>query len=382
MRVLRRLTAPAAFLFAAAAAAQPALPSGLVWERKMGEEARRYRPSAMAPAADGVIVAGSSTLAAGGKGLEPQFWLWRIDAKGTVVESTDLPNLEHDHVIDVNYPYVRDLTILKNGDVVVVMETPVGHTFLVVVGEHGVVKNSPRLLFAGLQQVHIDRVVPETNESFIAVGRAARDGLVARVDLSGKVMQAKTFDSGDADAILDVARSGDQWLVLGRSGILTPFFVGEHWIGEIGPTAEVVVRRRFPARRAAFAVGGGAVAVISDRSFSQATDVWVEKWVGSDRAWQKKHTADPHGLEAYPQIAGVKDGFTAASTEGIAVHLTRYDAGGVARSAYNDTARDAPFHSDCVRLVSAGELTYALTSVMSESAGHVINTKVGLISFR
>lgn len=340
------------------------------WQYSYGVEGRNHHPTAIAGAADGsLFVAGTST-APGLSGTAPEFWLWKIDPKGKLVQQSAIAAGAEQDRINPSVAHIQDIVLTEGGGALVV-EFVLGDPYYVAFDANARVLLTRRLEIPGRRRIYVHRVFAETRGTVLAMGAADGRAFLMRIDAAGKVVWSDR--PAVADFFTDGAMMADgTFVAVGY----TRANENEFTLTYFG--ADGTIRKNVPhrGRRASIAAAIDGLVLIYDRAVGDERDTHIA--TVKDGVLKGDVAIPPILLAPYriAQIAGNRH-LIGATTEDSTVAVMMFKDADVASLHENDPKAE-PQHWSLERLNSAPAA--ALTTVYA--GGRPLTTKVGIIRFK
>lgn len=340
------------------------------WQYAYGPEGRNHHPTAIAGAPDGsLFVAGTST-APGLGGIAPEFWLWKIDSSGKLVQHSSIAAGAQQDRINPSVSHIQDI-VLREGGGALVVEFLLGDPYYVVFDANAQVLLTKRLEIPGRRRIYVHRVFTDNRGAVLAMGAADGRAFLMRIDAEGKVIWSDR--PAVADFFMDGAMLADgSFVAVGyrrekENQFTLTYFSAD---GTIGKNVSL------KGRRASIAAGINSLVVVYDRATGDERDIHIA--TVKDGVPSGDVAVPPILLAPYrtAQVAGNRH-LIGATTEDSTVAVVVYKDGEVT-SLHETNPETEPQHWSLERLNSAPAA--ALTTVYG--GGRPLTTQVGIIRFK
>jgi len=340
------------------------------WQHAYGADGRNHHPTAIAGAPDGsLFVAGTST-APGLSGTAPEFWLWKIDPTGKLVQQSAIAAGAEQDRINPSVAHIQDIVLTEGGGALVV-EFVLGDPYYVAFDANARVLLTKRLEIPGRRRIYVHRFFAERRGTVLAVGAADGRAFLMRIDAAGKVVWSDR--PAVADFLTDGAMLADgSFVTVGytrekEDEFTLTYFLADGTIGKNVP---------HKGRRASIAAVAGGLVLVYDRAAGDDRDIHIA--TVKDGVLSGDVAVPPILLAPYrvAQIVGNRH-LIGATTEDNTVAVMVYRDGEVISLHENDPKAE-PQHWSLERLNSAPAA--ALTTVYA--GGRPLTTKVGIIRFK
>jgi hypothetical protein len=346
---------------------------GVQWDFAFGNEGRNYNPTAIGGAPDGGLFVAGTSSAPGLSGMQPEFWLWKIDRSGKLVVQTPIAAGAAGERINPSALHVRDIATHAGGGAIII-EFRLGEPYFMAFDANARITAFAPLTIVDGAPASIHRLLPLSNAQFLGLGEADGRAVAVRIANNGEILWRKFVDEGVSLFADGVVNDDGTFVAVGYTvGKLHEFSLTKF-------AADGTARDRvsLPGRKVSIAGAADAVTLVYDRSGGILQDMRIATVVnGAVNAETKIETTDPSFMPPY-QIAAIgANRYLIAGTTENGIIALRYQPG--AALARMETKRKSkPRHWSLQRV--SGHPAAALTVVYT--GGEQLTTKVGVIRFQ
>jgi hypothetical protein len=347
-----------------------ALAQEVQWAHAFGKDGRFYNPTAVAGAPDGSSYVAGTATAPGLGGSEPEFWVWKINADGDVVQQTPIAAGAAEDVINPSVSHIRDIVATASGGALIV-EFVLGDPYYVAFDADTRVTRMQRMEIPERTFIHVNRLLAGEGGDVLAIGKADGNAFVFRIDGEGKVVWSARPAVGDV--FMDGAALPGRGLVAVGYSSAKP---GEFSLTYFDPDGNIRKSVSLKGRRVSIAAANGGEVLVYDRASGDARDIHVA--TVTDGVLSADAALSPSLIPPIQiaQTSGDRH-LLGAKSEDRGVVVMLYADGKVAPLFQSDPDQ-APKHWSLERL--NGFPASALTSVYA--SGRPLTTKVGFIRFK
>ncbi len=362
---------------------------GIKWERRLGDDHLQQRSNAMVLSKQNgrLFVAGISTLA-GISGKSGKFWIWEVNQSGEKTKEIEIKNPRGDRQLRSGYSYVKDISELDNGDLILIIEFEIDQPSLVRIGKNGKTIFIKEFLKQG-SHIVLNKIVAMRDGNLLLIGRNRDNAYLLKTDISGKILWDKIIDYGKTDFFTDGISIGEgRTLLIGNFGLSDKkgIWSSDMLISKINDNGKKLKEISFPGRHGNVTKGhNNSYVVVYDKSESTSQDIWVRA-MSSDLniLWETQVLTVNPGFAKFKIERVPSSGYIVTGSNRGRLWVARIDNQGKLVWSYVDKFDPKtmnPWNFDSNALLSNANEFFILTSVISQNDNRQTNNKVGVIKF-
>jgi len=307
---------------------------GFVLEQQYGDNQACYEYKTMGITEKGELIIAALSHSIGKSSSNHRFWLWTINKEGKRIREVEVKASQADEKVP-SYSDIKGLTILENGDVLLVVDFMPSRPSVVVVTKDG--KQVLTKEIAGLERsISISKLIPTKDGNYLLIGYEDQelDLFAMKIDGTGKILWKKKWDMGKEEMFVDgLATEDSGFILVGNSGDLGKILMGgplKVSVGKYTAHGDLITEKTFQGRYGSVArISGGSYVIAYDKSNSLSQDVWVKAFdVTLKELWQTQLIAEEQGIAHFTLAAVPSGGLLAVGWKAAWPYAARMDKKG------------------------------------------------------